>query len=372
MMRLHAARLFDGETFVSGATVVVDDARIRAVQAAERDAEALPDDWVLVPGFIDLQVNGGGGVLFNTAVNADGLAVIAKSHARAGTTALLPTVVSDRSLYRPALGAVAQAMHENIVGIVGVHLEGPFINAARRGIHPAARICTPAASDLDMLARALQTPILLTLAPEVTEPAVIGRLRDAGVRVFVGHSDATFEQATETLGAGAYGFTHLFNAMSQFGSRTPGCVGAALAHDRAYAGIICDGLHVHPASIRLAWRLMGPDRLFLVSDAMPTAASDITSFEWDNQRITLQGHRLALPDGTLAGAHLTMAEAVANAVRLCGIPLADALRMATATPARAIGISGLGRIAPDCRADLVALDASLHVRAVWQAGERIV
>ncbi len=159
--------------------------------------------------------------------------------------------------------------------------------------------------------------------------------------------------------------------MSQFGSRAPGCVGAALADGAASAGIICDGLHVHPASVAIAHAAMGPDRLFLVSDCMPTAASDITRFTWDGETIALSNGRLAKADGTLAGAQLTMAEAVQRAVRLCGIPLADALRMATATPARHAGIAHVGRLAPGQRADLVALDPALRVVAVWQAGVRV-
>jgi N-acetylglucosamine-6-phosphate deacetylase len=372
LTELRATRLFDGEQFAENATVVFDGAAVRAVRAGDASGPALPADWLLVPGFVDLQVNGGGGVLFNDATDSDALRVIADAHARRGTTALLPTLISDRTRFAAALDAVSDAVTRGVAGIVGLHLEGPFINPARRGIHPAARLGTPDASDLELLSRPRPWPLLVTLAPELVGDAVIAGLATAGVRVFIGHSDASFEQAIAGLAAGAVGFTHLFNAMSQFGSRAPGCVGAAMAHEAACAGIICDGLHAHPASVRLAWRLLGPDRLILVSDAMPTAASDAVSYVWCGQTITLDAGRLALPDGTLAGAHLTMAEAVANAVRLCGIPLADALRMATATPARVMGLSRHGRIDAGSRADVVALDQSLRVAAVWQAGRRIV
>ena len=371
MTALHAGRLFDGERFHDDAAVTIAGAHIAAVGAEQR-AERLPADWLLAPGFVDLQVNGAGGVLFNDETSVAGLSAIGAALARAGTTSFLPTLISARAKIGPALAATAAAIEAGVAGVVGTHIEGPFLNPARRGVHPAAAIAGMTDADAALLAAPHPGARLLTLAPECVIPTHIAQLARAGVRLFAGHTDATYEQANQALAAGVMGFTHLFNAMSQFGSRAPGCVGAALAHTTACAGIICDGLHVHPASIGVAHAAMGAARLFLVSDCMPTAASDTTSFIWDGETITLSGDRLARRDGTLAGAHLTMAEAVARAVRLCAIPLGDALRMATATPARHAGAARVGSIAPGLRADLVALDPALRVAAVWQGGIRIV
>ncbi len=371
MTALHATRLFDGERFHEHVAVSLEGSRIAAMGADPR-AEHLAPEWLLVPGFVDLQVNGAGGVLFNHTTSVAGLSAIAEALARVGTTSLLATLVSARDKIAPALAATAAAIEAGVAGVLGTHIEGPFLNPARRGAHPLAAIVGMGEADAMLLSAPHPGVRLVTLAPECVLPAHVSRLAGAGVRVFAGHTEASYEQATEALAAGVAGFTHLFNAMSQFGSRAPGCVGAALAHETACAGIICDGLHVHPASLRVAYAAMGAARLFLVSDSMPTAASDTTSFVWDGETVTLSGDRLARQDGTLAGAHLTMAEAVARAVRLCAIPLGDALRMATSTPARHAGATHLGHIAPGLRADLVALDPALRVAAVWQAGRRIV
>lgn len=372
MIRVQASRLFDGETFRDQATVVLDGPNIAAIGGEEAD-QRLPADWLLVPGFVDLQVNGAGDVLFNDTTSAAGLGAIAAALARLGTTSFLPTLISARDKIAPALAASAAAMAAGVAGVVGTHIEGPFLNPKRRGVHPAAAIVTMQDADVAGLTEQHDGALVLTLAPECVAPEHITRLAESGVRVFIGHSDAEFAQATAGLTAGAVGFTHLFNAMSQFAGRAPGCVGAALAHPGAAAGIICDGLHVHPAAIRVAHAALGPERLFLVSDAMPTVGGANGSFFWDGETIALRGDRLTRADGTLAGAHLTMAQAVARAVRLCDLPLAHALRMATATPARIAGVAGkVGRIAPGLRVDLVALDPDLAVVAVWQAGARIV
>jgi N-acetylglucosamine-6-phosphate deacetylase len=291
---------------------------------------------------------------------------IARAHARAGSTTILPTLISGT---RPLLAAVLAAGRE---AGVGVHLEGPFLAPVRRGIHPEAAMTVPTAEDVDALCAGYPGVLLVTLAPEVVAPEVVRRLGAAGVVVFAGHTDATFAQVRAGLEAGISGFTHLYNAMSPLTVREPGAVGAALDSSTARAGIIADGLHVHAAAIRVALKCLGPARLFLVSDAMATAASEVTSFELYGQTITLTDGRLTNQGGTLAGAHLTMAEAVQIAVRDVGISLGDALRMATLTPAEAIGVRDIGRIGKGARADLVALDRALAVVGVWQNGERLV
>lgn len=379
MTLLFAPALFDG-THLHGPHIVrIQDGRIAAVTASPApppDAERLPDGFVLAPGFVDLQVNGGAGVLFNDAPDEAGLRAIAQAHAARGTTTILPTLISaPRPLIATGIAAVAAAIRSGVPGIAGIHVEGPFLAPSRKGIHPAENLTTPTDADIAALTSAANPPLLLTVAPDVVAQATVARIAASGTRVFLGHTDGTWAECTAALDAGAVGFTHLFNAMSQFLSRAPGAVGACLDHPRAFAGLIADGLHVDWAAVRVAYRVLGPERLVLVSDAMPSvgadAESDAVGFVLSGRRITLRDGRLTDDAGTLAGAHITMAGAVRNMVRHAGVPLAAALRMATATPADAMALSGPGRIAPGGPAHLVALDAALDVRAVWQGGARL-
>lgn len=373
MSTIRAARLFDGTRFLDARDVVLEGGRIAAVRpAGGGSASALPEGAILVPGFVDLQVNGGGGLMLQDEPSAERMRHIAHAHARAGSTTIMPTLISGtREVMAATLAAARAALEAGTPGVAGVHLEGPFISIARRGIHPAAQMTVPGEQDIAALCAPFPGRLLVTLAPEMVAPAIVARLVAAGVIVFAGHTDGTFEQVSAGLDAGISGFTHLYNAMSPLTGRAPGAVGAALDHPSARAGIIADGLHVHAASIRVALRCLGPERLFLVSDAMATAASEATQFEVYGITITLRDGRLTDANGTLAGAHLTMGEAVATAVRDIGIPLDDALRMATATPADTIGRKDIGRIARGASGDLVALDRKLAVAAVWQGGERI-
>ena len=375
MKALLAARVFDGGGFAGPSAVLFEHGQVIGLTGAAdvpegATVELLPDDAILAPGFVDLQVNGGGGVMFNADPTPATLADIAEAHARLGTTAVMPTLISsDRATRRAAIAAARAAWAEKIPGVVGLHLEGPFLAPTRRGIHPAEAITTPDAEDLAELTAAFAAPVMITLAPEIVAPADIAALAAAGRLVFAGHSDASFEQAQAGFEAGIIGSTHLFNAMSQLTGRAPGMVGAALS--RGVAGIIVDLLHVHPASVALAFARMGAERLFLVSDAMATAGSDMTSFDLAGRTIRLVDGKLTGADGTLAGAHLCMAEAVRRAVQDVGIPLAAALRMATQTPADAVGLAEHGRIASGSRADFVVLDSALTVRAVWRDGEKL-
>jgi N-acetylglucosamine-6-phosphate deacetylase len=377
MKALHAGRLFDGTTLGAGRTVLFDGARIVALVApdavpAGAERVDLGQDHVLAPGFVDLQVNGGGGVLFNDAPDAATLRRIAGAHAQAGTTAILPTLISGTRRQRlAALAAVRAALADGMDGIAGLHLEGPFIAPARRGIHPAQVITAMTDDDLAGLTEPFPAPLLITLAPEMVGAGHIRRLVESGAIVFAGHSDANYATAVAGFEAGISGVTHLYNAMSGFVARAPGMVGAALDRADAFAGIIVDGHHSHYAAVRIAFAAKGPDTLLLVSDAMATAASDRTGFVFNGERIHLHEGRLVNDAGTLAGAHLTLAEAVRNAVCHAGLPLEAVLRMATHTPARAIGLADRGRIAPGCFADFVVLDAGLGVAAVWQHGRRV-
>ncbi len=370
MIALAAPRLFDGVGLSRDRVVVIDGERIACVDgdALGVAPEPLPPDTILAPGFIDLQVNGGGGLLLNNGISADALRAIADAHALMGTTSILPTLISGS---RADIAAALRAAAQPTPGVAGLHIEGPFIAPARHGIHPVAAIRPMEDADLAMLSALRGFPLLVTVAPDAVPADLIAALAGAGVVVFAGHTDATCEQASAGLRAGISGFTHLYNAMSPLASRVPGAVGAALAEADAYAGIIVDGHHVHPAAVRAAFAAKGAARLFLVSDAMATAASDAREFVLYGKTIRLRDGRLTDDAGTLAGAHLTMAEAVRNAVRLAGIPLPDALRMATATPAACMRMNDRGRLTAGCRADLVALDADLRAIAVWQGGVRL-
>ncbi|HEX3349077.1 MAG TPA: N-acetylglucosamine-6-phosphate deacetylase [Acetobacteraceae bacterium] len=368
MIGIFATRIFDGLALRDGGTVLIDGATIRGIAADLAAATTrLPDDAILAPGFIDLQVNGGGGVMFNDATDRDTLVRMSSAHARAGTTSIFPTLISgSRSAIAAAILAVRKSA--DVSGVAGLHVEGPFIAPARRGIHPERAILALTPGDIELLTQDIGGPLMVTLAPDVVTDSDIAALARRGVIAFAGHSDASFERTRAALAAGVAGFTHLFNAMSPFAPRAPGVVGAALADTSARAGIIVDLHHVHPAAIEIAYAALGPSRLFLVSDAMATAGSDVDTFELYGTPIRLVDGRLTDAAGTLAGAHLTMAAAVRNAVAAANIPLADALRMATATPAAAAGLQDRGRIAPGLRADLVALDGALDVISVWQSG----
>lgn len=369
---IAAPQLFDGTAMRGPALVTVAGGRIEDVSftgAAPAATVTLPPDTILAPGFIDIQVNGGGGVLLNDEPTEAGIRHIAAAHRKYGTTGLLPTLITCNVEVMEELARSAPAALQ-IPGVLGFHLEGPALNKARKGIHLESRIRVPDARDLAaMKSFAGCGRSLVTLAPECVPPALIAELVDAGLRVAAGHSDATAAQVMQAADRGLTGVTHLFNAMSQLTARAPGVVGAALDDDRLFAGIICDGLHVDPLSLRLAFRCKGRDRLMLVTDAMALVGTAQRDFLLQGRRISLEDGRLTGPDGTLAGAHLTMMEAVRNAVKWLGIDLADALAMASHTPARFLGLDGeLGAVAPGYRADLVAFNDGFEVIETWIGG----
>lgn len=371
MHAISAASLFDGECFLPGRAVLIEDGRI-ADLALEADLPAgialthLPLGQILAPGYVDLQVNGGGDVLFNDAVDVTGLAVIAAAHRRLGTTGFLATLISPgRATMRAALDLLAGS---ELPGVIGLHLEGPFLAPARRGIHPGDAILDAGPDDFDLLCRPHAFPLLITLAPEQVPRGAVARLVEAGVIVFAGHSEADAATMARAFAEGLRGATHLFNAMSQITPREPGVVGAVLDSASAVAGIILDGHHVHPVNARVAFRMLGAARLFLVSDAMPSVGGTRTTFRVGATEVHLRNGRLVGPDGTLGGAHLCMAEAVRNAIAMLGAAPEEALRMATASPADSIGQANRGRLIPGAVADLLALDADWHVRRVWAGG----
>ncbi|MEP2531648.1 N-acetylglucosamine-6-phosphate deacetylase [Shimia sp.] len=298
---------------------------------------------ILSVGYVDLQVNGGDGVMFNDDPSVATLQRIAAAHRRLGATTILPTLITDTAdKSRQAISATIEAIRAGVPGIAGLHLEGPHLSVARKGAHDAAMIRPMGASDVEMLLEARQRlPVLkMTLAPESVSLAQVATLTDAGILVSLGHTDADFETCREYIKAGARCATHLFNAMSQLGNREPGLVGAVLASGGVSAGLIADGIHVHHESMKAAWKAKtGPGQFFLVSDAMAVAGTDLTEFELEGRRITRDNGRLILADGTLAGADLDLTTALHLLHTRVGVPLVDALGAATRCPGELIGLS---------------------------------
>lgn len=369
---IAAACVFDGVTLREDAAVIVDGAEIVDVVArtdlpAALPVQDLPGLW-LVPGFIDIQVNGGGDMLFNDAPTPQTIRKIAAAHRRFGTTGLLPTLISDTpAKIQAALAAVEELMGVE-PGVLGIHLEGPFLSPEKAGVHDPRFFRQPTAEDWARIAAPRRGVTLVTLAPEEVGDEFIAKLAGAGVRVALGHSMATYAETVAAMAAGLTGFTHLFNAMRPLASREPGPIAAALESPEAWYGLIADGIHVSPVMLRLALR--GAGHPILVTDAMPPVGGARASFTLGGETIAVREGRCARADGTLAGACLDMATAVRNCVRLVGTPLTDALRYASAHPAEFLGLGDrLGKLAPGYRADMVALDAAaVEVRHTWVAG----
>jgi N-acetylglucosamine-6-phosphate deacetylase len=372
---LSAERVFDGARWHEHAAILIEEGRILGT-AALGD---IPHDWphrsmqagtLLVPGFIDLQVNGGGGVLFNDAPTPQSMLAIARAHVRYGTTACLPTLITD-TIANAESAIAAAAMTAGKDGIVGLHLEGPFISPSRPGIHPVERIATASMSDLDWLTEAATAGVsLITLAPECVPPGFVRALCRSGIRVAAGHSEASAVIMAKAIDDGLSGVTHLHNAMPPMQARQPGIVGAALSDPRLTAGLIVDGIHVDSAIVRATFAAKGAGGVALVTDAMPTVGIACDSFQLLGKRIELRNGRLTSADGTLAGAHLDMASAVRVAVTRAGIALDDALRAASRTPARYLGLEHeRGTFRVGSRADIVAMSTTLHVLQAWVGGE---
>jgi N-acetylglucosamine-6-phosphate deacetylase len=368
-----ADHVFDGTMLHHDRAVVIEASRIRALTSRNELPAAIPSHHLprgawLAPGFIDTQVNGGGDVLFNDEPSARGIAAIAAAHRRFGTTAMLPTLLSDtREKMRAARNAIEAAAGVD-PSVIGLHFEGPFLSPEKAGVHDRGMLRRPEPGDVDLLAPLRNGVSLVTLALEQVPAGFIAKLAGAGVRVSLGHSMATYVQTRAALSEGMTGFTHLFNAMRPLASREPGPIVAALEESGAWFGMIADGEHVAPAMLRLALR--GAGQPMLVTDAMPPVGGSSASFRLYGQRVTVRDGRCTTADGTLAGSVLDMASAVRNCVRLLGLPLAEALPLATTAPAAFLGIDGwLGRLAPGYRADMVALDPdTVDVLATWVAG----
>ena len=367
--------LLDGR-LESGKAVLIERDRIAAV-VAESDAPARAERYdlaggLLVPGFIDTQVNGGGGALFNDAPTAETIRTIGRAHRAFGTTGFLPTLISDDlSVIRSGIEAVASAIAEGVPGVLGIHIEGPFLNEHRRGIHDAEKIRALDEEGFSVLTSMNVGRTLVTVAPECTTPEMIARLVDAGIIVSAGHSNGRYADMETAIAAGLSGVTHLFNAMSPLGAREPGVVGAALESDRTWCGMIVDGYHVSPTTLKLALRCKPPGKFMLVTDAMPSVGSATKEFMLQGKRISARNGVCVDSHGTLAGSDLDMALAVRNAINLLDVEPETAFLMASGAPAAFLGLlDECGTIGGGRRADLVLLDEHLVVRETWISGGR--
>jgi N-acetylglucosamine-6-phosphate deacetylase len=367
-------RILTADGVLDAKALLIGDGRIAAILEPGDIPTAVPQfdlkGGTLVPGFIDTQVNGGGGVLFNDAPTVETIAAIGRAHRAFGTTGFLPTLISDDlAVVDQAMRATEAAMAAGIPGVLGIHIEGPFLNIQRKGIHDAGKFRVIDEAAFELLTSLKAGCTLVTLAPETTTPDMIRRLSQAGVIVAAGHTNADYATTREALAAGLTGFTHLFNAMSPLTSRAPGVVGAALENQDAWCGLIVDGRHVDPAVLRIALRTRPHDRFMLVTDAMPTVGMTEKTFTLQGRHIHVQDGVCVDQNGTLAGSDLDMVGAVRNAMGMLGLTLESAVQMAAAAPAAFLGLTGQrGQISVGQAADLILLDQDLNVRESWIGG----
>jgi len=368
-------RILTAAGLVSGTVVLISGSRIEALtdltDSRCRDAVMVDlQGQLLLPGFIDVQVNGGGGVLFNDDPSLETIQAIGAAHRRFGTTGFMPTLISDDlDTIGQAIAAVQSALDSGFPGVLGIHIEGPFLNWARRGVHDPKHLRLLETGLVSLLCRLRSGRTLLTLAPEMTTTDMIAALAQAGVLISAGHSNATYAETTAAIAHGVRGFTHLFNAMARLEPRQPGIVGAALYDTGTWCGIIVDGHHVDPVMLKLALRCKRHDRFMLITDAMPPVGSSLSSFVLQGKTISVADGVCSDASGTLAGTALDMATAVRNAVSLLDLNITEAARMASEYPAEFLGLGHeLGRIAPGYRANLTLLNDDLKVQRTWIEG----
>lgn len=367
------ATVFDGTCLHPGASLVVDSGRVTALTATPPEGDVVRlDGGILCPGLIDLQVNGGGGRMVDGHTDLSMLRHICGAHLSLGSTGILPTLITDTpEATSRVIAAGVQAARADVPGFLGLHLEGPHLDARRKGAHDAALIRPMTEDDLAMLIGAARhlPSLMVTLAPASVTNDQIARLAAAGVVVSLGHADCTHAEARAALAAGAGCATHLFNAMSQLGHREPGLVGAIL-ESALPCGVIADGIHVSDTALKIALTAK-PTGLFLVSDSMLFAGSNLTEFTLHARRVVRKDGRLTLEDGTLAGADLTLPQAIAHVIAL-GFAPERALALATSAPAAAIGRGDtVGHLLPGRIADMVHLTQDFRLNRVWSAGKPI-
>ena len=327
----------------------------------------------LLPGFIDVQLNGGGGILFNDCPTVEGIKTIGEAHRKFGTTGFFPTLISDDlDVMARAIEAVEAAITQGVPGVLGIHLEGPFLNTEKCGVHDPSKFMNIGPNELALMSGLKAGKTIITLAPEKTTPDIIRTLSERGVIVCAGHTQASYEDAIQAMDAGLTGFTHLFNAMKAMESRRPGIIAAALEDKRGWCGIIADGHHVHWAMLRLALRAKVGDQIFLVTDAMPSVGATQKSFSIGDETIVVKDGKCVTGDGTLAGSDLDMISAVLNAVDKLDVDFVQAVRMASALPARFINMQDrLGGIRAGLQADFILLSADQKVEKTWIKGQAV-
>ncbi len=373
---LHADQLFDGQTLWGPRAVVIDGGRIAQITAPDDlppDLPSTPMGGILMPGFVDLQVNGGGGVMIDGSLTAEGLQQICAAHRQLGALQILPTLITDTPDVQAHVADLVIAGCNSGLPLLGLHFEGPHLDPIRAGAHDPALIRPMTDQDLAFYTRlrASLPSLMITIAPENCTLDQTRALTGAGVCVALGHSNTDYATAMAYFDAGAQAATHLFNAMSGLSHRAPGLVGAALA-SQAMVGVIADLHHVAPAALQLALHAKQPlGQVYAVSDCMAVAGTQATEFELNGRKILRRDGRLTLADGTLAGADLDMSQALRNLCHRLNVPLLQALRMVTQTPSRLMGRDDIGQIRVGAPADLLHLDTQLQLRHVWQNGQRI-
>ena len=375
LQALTGGKIFTGDVFLDKHAVLVSRGQIQAVIPQNKVPQNVNVfnlcDNLLAPGFIDTQVNGGGGYLFNDDPSVYTIAKIANAHRQFGTTALLPTLITDSNdRIEKAIEATARAIEQRVPGVIGLHLEGPYLNPAKKGIHDDLHMRSLSDEDLETLRNTRGVgKLLITLAPECVPTTTITKLSNAGIIVACGHTAGSYDEILESLEAGVRGFTHLYNAMNPMKAREPGAVAAALLDNDSWCGLIVDGVHVHAAPLELALRTKAKGKCFLVTDASPSVGSTKTAFNFAGQEIIRSNGRVATPEGVLAGSDLDMASAVRNTVNLLNRPLEEALRMAALYPAQFLKLDhSYGKIEPGYRADFVLLNDKQQVLNTWIAG----
>ena len=373
---LLGSQIFCGERFYDDHALLLDGKSI--VDIVHKNN--IPDNFnkieldqgILAPGFIDLQVNGGGGVLFNNSPNKESLNTIIKAHQFFGTTSIMPTVISDSlEVLEQCIKTVTEEIKNNS-SLLGIHIEGPFFNTKYRGVHQKQYISTINSDYLNLFESLRGFPVMLTLAPECISSQQLKHLTSLGIKTLAGHSDATYDELDDAINNGLDGFTHLFNAMGQISAREPGVVGSALHFENTFASIIVDLHHVHPSLIQLAYQLKPKGKLFFISDSMATINHGKPSFELYDEVVNESDGRLVNSEGKLAGSSITQIDAVKNAYQKCNIPLNQALAMASRYPAEYLGIANhWGSLKPGYRADLVHFDSNFKVHNAWVSGKQI-
>ena len=373
---ITGSKLFNGIDFIEHKALLIDDQHITGIV----NEDAIPTDFqvkkleggVLSPGFIDLQVNGGGGKLFNNSPDKESLNTIISAHQYFGTTSIMPTVISDSlNILQKCTDTISNEINNNH-SLLGIHIEGPFFNVKYRGVHQKQYINTINASYLNLFETLNKFPVMLTLAPECISIKQLKHLKSLGFKILAGHTDANYDQLEEAIKYGLDGFTHLFNAMGQISAREPGVVGSAFDFDETSASIIVDLHHVHPSLINLSFKQKPKGKLFFVSDSMATINHGEPSFELYDEVVSESNGRIINSEGKLAGSSITQIDAIKNAYQKCSIPLESAISMATLYPAEYLGVSDyIGQLKKGYRADLAHFDSNFHVQNVWLAGKQI-